>query len=77
MIDGYSSGFAISDATDPNHPLLYVNKAFEALSGYTAEDVLCRNSRLLSAEPEGSEKRVRLRKTVAELGPAPCLAAWW
>lgn len=65
-ISGSSSGFAISDATNPEQPLVYVNKAFETLSGYAAEDVLGQNCRFLTAEaPDGAE-RTRLRKAVAD-----------
>ncbi|MEL6550100.1 MAG: PAS domain S-box protein [Pseudomonadota bacterium] len=63
-IAGSSSGFAISDATDPRQPLIYVNDAFERLSGYSAAEALGENCRFLSAEPEGSPERVRLREAV-------------
>ena len=67
-IQGSSSGFAIADATGPDRPLVYVNPAFEALSGYSAEDVIGLNCRFLSAEPEDAPERVRLRETVASGG---------
>lgn len=63
-IAGSSSGFAISDATDPRQPLIYVNDAFEKLSGYSADEVLGENCRFLSAEPKDSPERVRLREAV-------------
>jgi PAS domain S-box-containing protein len=67
-IQGSSSGFAIADARDPEKPLRYVNPAFEALSGYSSEEVLGRNCRFLNAEPDGSEEREKLRRTVAMNG---------
>ncbi|MDX8346898.1 PAS domain-containing protein [Cognatiyoonia sp. IB215446] len=63
-IAGSSSGFAISDATDPRQPLIYVNEAFERLSGYGAEEVLGENCRFLSAEPPDAPERKRLRDAV-------------
>ncbi|MEL6690951.1 MAG: PAS domain-containing protein, partial [Pseudomonadota bacterium] len=63
-IAGSSSGFAISDATDRRQPLIYVNEAFERLSGYSAAEVLGENCRFLSAEPEDSPERLRLRQAV-------------
>ncbi|AHM03618.1 hypothetical protein roselon_01227 [Roseibacterium elongatum DSM 19469] len=65
-ISGSSSGFAIADATDPNRPLVYVNAAFERISGYSAAESLGRNCRFLNAEPEGAPERVRLGRAVAE-----------
>lgn len=59
-----SSGIAISDAQDPENPLVYVNAAFELLSGYSAEEVLGQNCRFLSAEPPDSPERARLREAV-------------
>ncbi|MGR3493329.1 MAG: PAS domain S-box protein, partial [Shimia sp.] len=64
-IAGSSSGFAISDATDPRQPLIYVNAAFERITGYPAEEVLGENCRLLSAEPANSPERARLRRAVS------------
>ncbi|MEM6307713.1 MAG: PAS domain-containing protein, partial [Pseudomonadota bacterium] len=63
-IAGSSSGFAIADATDADRPLIYVNKAFEQLSGYTSDEVLGKNCRFLSAEPPDSPERERLRLAV-------------
>jgi diguanylate cyclase (GGDEF)-like protein/PAS domain S-box-containing protein len=41
------SGVTIVDALSPDQPLVYVNRAFEDLSGYRAEEVLGRNCRFL------------------------------
>lgn len=67
-IHGSSSGFAIADATKAERPLIYVNEAFERISGYTASEVLGINCRFLTAEAEDSEERSRLRETVARNG---------
>ena len=65
VIGGSSSSFAIADATDDQMPLIFVNKAFEDLTGYRAAEVLGRNCRLLSAEAPDSPERARLRQAVA------------
>lgn len=36
-------GFVVTDALDPDHPIIYVNAVFEMLTGYRAEEVLGRN----------------------------------
>ncbi len=66
VIDGSSSGFAIADATQPDLPLIYVNQAFETLSGYSASEVLGKNCRFLSAEAPQSPERSRLRAAVKD-----------
>ncbi len=72
-IAGSSSGFAIADATKPDRPLVYVNKAFEQLSGYTAAEVLGRNCRFLTDEPEDAPERIRLRQAVRDCTPGTFL----
>jgi diguanylate cyclase (GGDEF)-like protein/PAS domain S-box-containing protein len=42
-----TNGVSISDMTRPDQPLVFVNPAFEALSGFPAADLLGRNCRLL------------------------------
>ena len=36
-------GFVVSDALEPDHPIIYVNSVFEMVTGYRAEEVLGRN----------------------------------
>ena len=40
----------MSDAQLPGLPLVYVNAAFEALTGFESEEVLGRNCRFLQGE---------------------------
>lgn len=42
-----ADGIAIADATMPDMPLIYVNPAFEELTGYPAAEALGRNCRFL------------------------------
>lgn len=36
-------GFVVTDALEPDHPIIYVNTVFETVTGYRAEEVLGRN----------------------------------
>lgn len=36
-------GLVVSDALEPDHPIIYVNEGFEKATGYLAEEVLGRN----------------------------------
>ncbi|MEM6934310.1 MAG: PAS domain-containing protein, partial [Pseudomonadota bacterium] len=68
VIEGASASVSIADATNPSMPLVYVNQAFLDLSGYSRGEVLGENCRFLSAEPDDSVERVRLREAVARCG---------
>ncbi|WP_336921022.1 diguanylate cyclase domain-containing protein [Aquipuribacter sp. SD81] len=81
-----SSGVAIADMRRPDQPLVYVNRAFEQLTGYRAEDVLGRNCRFMqgpdtdpgavdgirAAIREGREHRVTLLNF-----RGPDRTPWW
>lgn len=64
-IDGSSSGIAIADAQHPDLPLVYVNPAFEALSGYSSAEALEQNCRFLAADAPDAPERQRIREAVA------------
>jgi PAS domain S-box-containing protein len=42
-----SCGITIADATKPDLPLIYINSAFERITGYSSDEVLGRNCRFL------------------------------
>ena len=43
MLQSASCGFVVTDALEPDHPVIYVNTVFEKVTGYKAEEVLGRN----------------------------------
>lgn len=65
VIDASTASIVISDATQPDLPLIYVNRAFEQLSGYSREAVLGQNCRVLSAETPDHAVRQALREAAA------------
>jgi sigma-B regulation protein RsbU (phosphoserine phosphatase) len=46
-LDVAAEGITIADARLPDQPLIYANEGFERMTGYTADEVLGRNCRLL------------------------------
>ncbi|WP_432492098.1 EAL domain-containing protein [Kineococcus auxinigenes] len=60
-----SHGVTIADVSRPDEPLVYVNAAFEALSGLRAEQVLGRNCRLLQGPDTDPVALAALRAAVA------------
>jgi PAS domain S-box-containing protein len=66
-IDDATVGVSIADATQDDTPLVYVNDAFEALTGYPSEEVLGRNCRLLQG-PATDAERVETLRTGIDAG---------
>jgi PAS domain S-box-containing protein len=56
---------AISDPTLPDNPLLYVNRAFEALTGFTAVELVGRNCRFMQGPLTDPAEVTRLRVAIA------------
>ncbi|RHA39637.1 SpoIIE family protein phosphatase [Cellulomonas rhizosphaerae] len=57
--------FTISDATAPDNPLIWVNPAFTALTGYAPEHVIGRNCRLLQGPGTDPRTSAELHDAVA------------
>ena len=60
-------GITIADATEPDMPLIYVNAAFERMTGYSTSYAVGRNCRFLQGEAT-REKPVRQMRTAIENG---------
>ncbi|MED6191535.1 adenosine kinase [Stylosanthes scabra] len=50
-------GFVVTDALEPDHPIIYVNTVFEIVTGYRAEEVLGRNCRFLQCRGPFAKRR--------------------
>jgi PAS domain S-box-containing protein len=57
---------AVSDATAPDQPLKYVNRAFERLTGYSRAEVLGRNCRFLQGDATQQPALDTLRAALAQ-----------
>ena len=56
---------ALSDPRLPDHPIIAVNAAFEAMSGYSAAEIVGRNCRILQGSGTDDESARRLGRTIA------------
>ena len=61
-----SNGIIITDPTVPDNPIVYVNPAFEEISGYAADEVLGHNCRFLQADDRDQPALDELRKALTE-----------
>ncbi|MGL5135733.1 MAG: PAS domain S-box protein, partial [Planktothrix sp.] len=59
------SGIVISDFTTADYPIIYCNAAFEKLTGYSQEEVLGRNCRMLQGDDTDPQELARLRDAIA------------
>jgi len=57
-----NDGISITDVNQPDHPLIFVNKAFEKITGYSSEEAINRNCRFL----QGNQKKQRNIEVIRE-----------
>jgi PAS domain S-box-containing protein len=62
-------GITVADPTEPDEPLIYVNEAFERLTGYDKHEALGRNCRFLQGEDTDPETVATVREAIAENRP--------
>jgi two-component system cell cycle response regulator len=64
LVESSPEGVVLVDAQDPERPVIYVNPGFEALTGYSASELLGRNLRRLQADDREQDARHRLREAL-------------
>lgn len=62
-------GVMITDATQADNPITYVNRAFEVTTGYAKAEVLGKNCRMLQGPETDPESTAILRKAIADHQP--------
>jgi PAS domain S-box-containing protein len=70
VVDRSTFGVTITNARDPENPIVYANDAFLSLTGYTKEEVIGRNCRFLRGLETEIEALNRLRNAIAAGMPA-------
>lgn len=65
-IAAVSCGVTITDAVAPGQPVIYVNRAFERITGYTAAEAIGRDCRYLHGPETDSQSAAALRRAMAE-----------
>jgi diguanylate cyclase (GGDEF)-like protein/PAS domain S-box-containing protein len=65
-----SNGIVITGCRKGDHPIEYVNPAFESITGYTAAEVTGRDPRFMAEPGMDENERGQLRKAIAERRPA-------
>lgn len=63
-IEFATNGIVITDAIRFDNPIIYVNPAFEKLTGYLADDVLGKNCRFLQGPETNEATKQRIREAI-------------
>jgi two-component system cell cycle response regulator len=66
LLESSPEGVVLVDAQNPEHPVVYLNPGFEALTGYSSADLIGKNLRLLQADDREQDARHRLREALAK-----------
>nr|AML79477.1 putative LOV domain-containing protein [Polypodium amorphum]AML79639.1 putative LOV domain-containing protein [Polypodium hesperium] len=57
LLQSSPCGLIVTDALEPDHPIIYVNTVFEFITGYKAEEILGRNCRFLQYRGSFAQRR--------------------
>ncbi len=60
-----ATGVVMTDALQPDHPIVYVNRRFTEITGYSAEDAIGQNPRFLQGEDRDQPELQAIRSVIA------------
>ncbi len=66
LVESSPDGIAVCERGGEGWPVIFVNRAFERLTGFCAQELKGRDLRLLQGEDRDQEQRQRLRQALAD-----------
>ena len=69
ILDSCINGVTLADPDLPDMPIVYANKAFQAITGYGQEEVVGRNCRFLQGDDRDQGGRAAIREAIARCQP--------
>ena len=64
ILDECINGITLADPDLDDMPIVYANKAFETVTGYSQEEVIGRNCRFLQGEDRNQEEIKRIKEAI-------------
>lgn len=68
VVESSTDGIVITDAQHSDNVMVYVNKAFEKITGYTSEELLGQNCRMFQTEDTKNSRAITTLKNCIEAG---------
>ena len=65
ILDACVNGITLSDPDLPDNPIVYANKVFEEMSGYSQDEIVGRNCRFLQGDDRAQEALPTIRRALA------------
>ncbi len=69
ILDSCVNGVTLADPDLEDLPLVYVNKAFEKITGYTQQETIGRNCRFLQGTDRDQKERYQLKEAIMNKQP--------
>jgi PAS domain S-box-containing protein len=69
ILDGSVNGITLSDPDQEDNPIVYANKAFELITGYSNEETVGRNCRFLQGQERDQEELQQVREAIKNAKP--------
>jgi len=69
ILDGSVNGITLSDPDQDDNPIVYANKAFEQITGYSNEETVGRNCRFLQEQERDQEELQKIRDAIKNAKP--------
>ena len=69
ILDGSVNGITLSDPDKEDNPIVYANKAFEQITGYSNEETVGRNCRFLQGQERDQEELQQIRDAIKNAKP--------
>ena len=68
VVESSTDGIVITDARHPDNVMVYVNKAFEKITGYKSDELLGHNCRMLQTEDTKNSRAINTLKNCIKTG---------
>ena len=69
ILDGSVNGITLSDPDQDDNPIVYANKVFELITGYSQEEIVGHNCRFLHDQAKDQEELQPIRDAIKNAKP--------